>query len=133
MKIAWPPGLFLFPEGDGAIDLTGRARIVVHGPYKALEPGLWRIRVKVRVETEGFAIPLRFEWGGADDVTGETVHIETAGHYEMSLDYDWPDGGHAALRLWVAQPTFAGRLTFLGAEVERVPDQSPPNQSSQSS
>lgn len=133
MKIVWTPDLFTFPEGEGAIDLTGRARIVVHGPYRVLEPGFWRIRVKVGVETEGFSVPLRFEWGGADDVTGETVHIKTPGLYEMSLDYDWPNGGHAALRLWVAQPVFAGRLRFLGAEVERLQDQSPPNQSSQSS
>ncbi len=127
MKIAWPPGLFLFPEGDGAIDLTGRARIVVHGPHQPLKAGEWRIAARFSVDTEGHPIVLRFEWGGAHDVTGSTVTIATSGLYEMNLDYDWPAGGPAALRVWVAQPTFAGRLTFLGAEVEGLSDQSAPN------
>jgi len=133
MSIVWPPDLFVFPEGDGSIDLTGRARIVVHGPYKVLKPGRWRIRARFEVGIEGFPVPVRLEWGGAHDVAGETVHLDAPGLYEMSLDYAWPQGGLAALRLWVAQPIFAGRLTFLGAEVERLDDQSLPNQSSQSS
>lgn len=126
-KAVWPAETFSFTVGQAAdggtpeIELTGRTRILVHGPYLDLPPGWWRITVRLIVEPEDVAY-LMFDWAvGTDSVTAH-ADFSVAGTYEVVLDRHWLSPGAAELRIWAERGHFLGRMTLLDCEVERLPD-----------
>lgn len=138
-KSVWGPEQFSFPangEEDGGpsrIDLTGRARMLLHGGHLWLPPGHWRATVRMAINPEGRDAPLKFEWGifwgvghdGANDLVSVSEVIEEPGFYTVSLERLWDVPGPALLRVSVTQPLFQGVLEFLDCTVERLPDPAP--------
>ena len=66
----WPTSLFSFdrrseedPAAPAVQDLTGPPRILIHGPYIALPPGVWRARIGFAVDSVGARHRYRLEWG----------------------------------------------------------------------
>ncbi|EJN06079.1 hypothetical protein [Phyllobacterium sp. YR531] len=56
-QMIWPLQTFLLADKEGAsivseIELVGRARCVVYGPYFHLPPGEWTARFSLRIDTE---------------------------------------------------------------------------------
>ncbi len=138
-KSVWGPQQFSFPvngEEDGGpsrVDLTGRARTLLHGGHLSLPPGYWRTVVRMAIDPEGREAPLRFEWGlywgadhdGANDLVSVTEVVEEAGFYTVSLERLWETPGPAVLRISVTQPLFQGVLEFLDCTIERLADPAP--------
>lgn len=127
----WPAELFSFSEaafepGEPDIDLTGRARIVVHGPYLHLPPGRWKATVQFTVEVLSQAPKLRVEWGSAPSFAAFETEVSESGVYELSLEHEWLAPGPAQVVVWLAQPIFEGRLIFGGCRVEKIADLAPP-------
>lgn len=124
----WAPHHFHYPAGrevtggTPAIDITGRVRIMVYGPYAVLPPGRWEIEALFEIDPEGAPSHLRFEWGSGHDLTVADVSIDKPGAYAMKLSHVWSEGGPAELRLWSVQAAFQGRMEFKGAIVRRLPD-----------
>ena len=81
----WPMDVFVFKnpvKADFAppnIDLTGRGRVVVHGPRYDLPSGRWRITARFAVETEGNDLYLKFEWGVGEDLETLEVMLQRLG------------------------------------------------------
>ncbi|MGH7026595.1 hypothetical protein [Brevundimonas sp.] len=124
---AWSPDLFSYTRGvehEGGtadIDISGRARILVHGPYFQLPPGAWRVTARFTVEPDDDAF-LMFQWGAAAGVTTCYGAFDTPGVYEVVLDRVWERPGNAELRVWAERGHLFGKMTWLGCHVERLPD-----------
>ena len=125
---AWGVNLFSYPVGKGFdggtpdMDLTGRARILVHGPHLQLPEGTWEARLMFGVDPEGSPIRFRFDWGLGEDFV-ETSHVVSrSGLYGLTLRRRWLEPGPAQARIWLMQGAFQGRFDFQGCTVLRVAD-----------
>lgn len=129
----WPIGVFIFKNPPKAgfappnVDLTGRGRVVVHGPRYDLPAGRWRIAARFAVETEGSDLYLKFEWGVGEDLETLEVMLQMSGGYEVVLDHAWTFPGPAELRVWASNAHFVGRMEFQGCRVERLADKPEPD------
>lgn len=128
VEARWGVAHFSYPVGDGfdggqpEMDLTGRYRILVHGPYIVLPPGCWRVEAEFEIDTEGGLNRLRFDWGVGDDLETTSIQISQPGAYTLALTRRWVDAGPAQLRIWSEQAAFQGRFSFKGCIVRPAPD-----------
>lgn len=105
--------------GSPEIELTGRGRILVHGPYLELPPGLWRITVRFTVFPDDIAY-LLFEWGVGAEVTPYRAEVTHEGAYELVIDHALAARGPMELRVWAERGHFMGRMKMGDCQVERV-------------
>lgn len=119
----WPLSLFYFPKGDKVeggtsdIDLTGRARLLMFGPYIYLPPGLWTIDVRFEIDPEHREVPLRMEWGSGEDYVEASEHLSQPGTYVITLERTWATAEAAQFRLWLEQARFQGHLRIIDCTV----------------
>lgn len=122
----WSPRWFAYTNGfegsedEPLIDLTGRMRPIVHGPYIHLPPGRWRAELRFTVDPERGHAPLLFEWGSGIEFSRIMTEIHHPGTYGLSLDRIWLQGEASQLRIWPGHPVFQGRFGFKGCTVTRV-------------
>lgn len=132
----WPLDLFQFPGGrpdrSHEIDLTGRARVVLFGPYIELPAGRWRMTFDFEVASAK-VVPLRIEWGSLNGETITSEKIRNSGRYRVVLERDWPGIEPAEIRLYLDHAVFDGQLKPLQCEVTRVVPQAPTAAASPSS
>lgn len=130
-QAVWAPHWFTYaPDAGGQtsgpwIDLTGRMRALVFGPYIRLPPGRWRIDARISVDPERAHVPLLFEWGSGAEFCRIMTEVRHPGSYGISLDRIWTEAESAQLRIWNAHPVFQGRLLFEECRVVRVADDDP--------
>ena len=129
--VAWGPQWFSYdlasqtPMGGDWLDMTGRMRPLVFGPYICLPSGRWRVDARIWVDPERAHAPLLLEWGSGTSFCRVMAEVRRRGVYELSLDRVWSEPEVAQLRIWNAHPVFEGRLRFEGCRVTRVPDDDP--------
>lgn len=126
----WAPHWFTYADpvaraNSPWIDLTGRMRSLIYGPYISLPIGRWRVEIRFAVDPEGGHCPLLFEWGTGNDYSRLMTDLEHRGAYGLSLDRIWTEPGAAQLRIWAAHPVFEGLLNFESCRVTRVADDDP--------
>lgn len=130
----WPLSVFnypimtsegLFDTGKPLIDLTGRARTIVYGPYTFLTSGLWEVEVKMMIDPDGGRSHLRFEWGSNPDYVGSTATVSRSGVYSIRLQRYWPTIGHSEMRVKAIQPHFHGRFELLSVNVRLLSEALP--------
>lgn len=125
--LVWPADTFRYTLGQEPtggrpdIDLVGRGRIVVHGPYARLSPGAWRITFRFEIDTEGDPIHLRFDWGVGSDTASLSQEFSDSGLYELEMEHAWKAVGPVELRVWLNRSSLHGRMRMLEALVERLP------------
>lgn len=124
----WAVDLFSYPKGgelEGgapAMDLTGRARNLFHGPYFELPPGVWQVRLRFDVDPVGAPLRFKFDWGAGEDMTSVSPTIARPGQYNLTISRRWPAAGPAEVRAWIMQGAFQGRFEFHGCTVSRLAD-----------
>ncbi|NBW10313.1 MAG: hypothetical protein EBR82_20015 [Caulobacteraceae bacterium] len=122
----WPASIFSrFDDptpGAAAqtIDLTGRGRILIHGPYLSIPAGRWRVTFDFEFEIPVGSAPFRFEWGEVADVVFHDARARESGRYSISLERDWPATGRAEVRVWLYHAVFQGDFRLIGCTVERL-------------
>lgn len=122
----WHPRWFVYTGGyEGSvdaplIDMTGRMRPMVHGPYIHLPAGRWRVDLNFTADPEKAHAPLLFEWGSGVEFCRIVTEIRARGAYAVSLDRVWATPEPAQLRIWPAHPVFQGQFGFRGCRVTRV-------------
>lgn len=112
------PGAEIF--GLGAIDLTGRARGLIEGPFLTLSPGCWRIDSEWDIADLTSEVALQFSWGPYGDVV--TCH-ETARHqgrYRVLMDAHWSGLAPAMLSVSLTNPCFHGSLSLARLRLTRA-------------
>ena len=130
----WPLSAFNYPvmtheglldTGKPLIDLTGRARTIVYGPYTFLTSGLWEVEVQMMIDPDGGNSHLRFEWGSNPDYVGYTATVSRSGVYSIRLQRYWPAIGHSEMRVTAIQPHFHGRFELLSVNVRLLSEALP--------
>lgn len=127
----WAPDIFNYPQGQAMhggspdIDLTGRARILLFGPFVYLPAGAWTVNIDFSLDPFNGKVPLKFEWGNETEFVSHAVHVARAGQYTITLARDWDAVALAQVRIWLTEPLFQGRLVFNGCRITRAPDDTP--------
>lgn len=125
-RATWAPDLFnynsRFVSGRtrGDLDLTGRPRCLLAGPYIVLPAGRWRATYRLTFDERASRVRFRVDWGGVEDFLSEEFVPGRPGVFEISQEYDWVEAGPAEVRIIVLEGVFDGRMTFSGALIERV-------------
>ncbi len=127
--VPWSEDLFLFETkaasaglGLGVLDITGRPRMLVNGPYFFMPPGSWRACIRFGVDKDAAKHQYRLDWGTMTACVSEYVTPRQPGVYELELDYTWDDVAPAEIRLILTEGSFMGTLLFQGMTVRPVPD-----------
>ncbi|WP_428151664.1 hypothetical protein [Brevundimonas sp.] len=122
----WSPRWFAYTNGfegtedEPRIDMTGRMRPMVHGPYLHLPAGRWKVDLNFTVDPEKAHAPLLFEWGSGVEFCRIMTEIRYRGAYSVSLDRIWEEPDAVQLRIWPAHPVFEGQFGFRGCRVTRM-------------
>lgn len=122
----WTPALFssdsrIVPGGaPGQLDLTGRPRYLISGPYIVLPAGRWRATYRLTFDEKGSRIRFRIDWGTVENYVSEEFTPGRAGVFEVVQEYDWAEPAPCELRVIVTEGVFDGRMTFSGAQVSRI-------------
>lgn len=123
----WSPLVFNYEERaivgqtiPGVMDLTGRPRIVVYGPYITLPRGLWRAKFRFSLDKAAATRRLRFDWGTQHDYAEHYLTLRAPGVYELQMDYYWAEAAEAEARILVMEGVFEGAMDFLGVDVELI-------------
>lgn len=94
------------PDEDGWVNLTGRARHLLTGPFIFLLPGIWKIELDMDIDVETGVPRLAFQWGGAAlEKTLFTTLIRKSGRYQVTLEakISRPDAAHCMVATDAAQ------------------------------
>ena len=122
----WLPSLFnydsrLADDGvAGDLDLTGRPRFLISGPYITLPPARWRAIYRLEFDAAGSRPRFRLDWGMQDNYGSKDFTPGRAGLFQITHEYVWPQSAPVELRVVLLEGVFHGRMRFHGARVTRV-------------
>jgi len=100
------------------IELVGRARYLVHGPYFWLTPGRWKAILEFGVDEGATDRRFRAEWGGPTGHTDLPFTPTCPGRYSVELEYDFTEPSACELRLVLTESVLSGTLHLYNVEVE---------------
>ncbi|CAL1693015.1 hypothetical protein MMB232_03198 [Brevundimonas subvibrioides] len=128
----WAPALFQYDdrhepasERPFAVEMTGRARALIYGPYIGLRPGRWSITVRFFLNDDAADHRLNFEWGQAGSYSGFVQMPGRGGEFAVTLTHDWMQPGWGEFRIVVQQGSLGGEVEMIDAQVTRVGDAFP--------
>jgi hypothetical protein len=126
-KAFWPCALFNLDQRGAHLrsrlnemELVGRARHLVFGPYFHLPPGLWRITVFFRCDDVAAKQWLRLEWGGGGFATYDLTPGNGGGRYEAVIETRLNEPQEVECRVILTASALDGWFAFDGAEVEKI-------------
>jgi hypothetical protein len=102
----------------GPIDLTGRARLLVHGPHLMVPEGQWRIRARFNLILGGPPVTLAFSWGCDESMPVFKRRMDQSGAFEIEMVTQAPFSADVQFRIALAVPVLQGELVFLSATIE---------------
>lgn len=125
----WPLGLFFDLSGpvgakaEAGIDLTGRARFILFGPYIDLPRGHWGVTFRFRFEGQSGVKPhISLDWGTQSRFVSQEFTLGASGWYEIKLERTWRSVEPAEFRLQLLRANFHGVLLDASVMVERLVD-----------
>lgn len=129
--VDWSERLFIYDPKScvddapiGLLDISGRPRTLLYGPYLALPIGRWKAVMRFGIDADGASHELRFDWGVASDFVAQAETPGRPGVYEIALTHSVTTCDDLwQFRILVLQGVFEGRMTFHGGSVTRVPDE----------
>lgn len=125
--VEWADSLFTYcPKAadavlaTGVLDITGRPRMLVHGPYLAMPKGRWRGSMRFGVDKDAARHEYRLDWGIRTATISEHATPGQPGLYELTLEFDWTEVDVAEIRVILMEGAFTGSMVFQGMTVSRV-------------
>lgn len=125
-RIRWPREVFLNADEQGAIvnapvDLTGRARLFLYGPYLHLPRGLWMAEVTFEVRENFSANELKVDIC-LDDVIGEwKFQLPDKGSYSFELPLRITEPRHPIqIRFYLMQGAIEGIFDLKQVKLRRA-------------
>jgi len=123
-SITWERELFFLGDrpgerATGSIDVTGRARRVLDGPYIMLPPGSWSLSLQLRFSRETTEHDFLLEVIADRQVASRTIRPQAEGAFEVNLPFsleattDHP----IAIRLSTQRAAFDGTVAVVGARL----------------
>lgn len=125
-RVRVAPKLFLYDTRNPVagpqfeVDLTGRPRTLVFGPYFALPAGVWQATATFASDTDAAGRAFRIDWGTQTSCVSTDIRLAQAGTYEARMEFVFEHAAHAELRVVLTEGALGGSLRFLGAEIERT-------------
>lgn len=121
--IAWERELFFINEETSpdahaaatrAVDITGRARCLIYGPFISLPPGAWSATVALGFSSEAAAITYQAEIWAGTQLTSVRVTPANDPFVELHLDFSIDDSISEPLqiRIWSERAAFEGRVAL---------------------
>ena len=118
--IIWEPELFFIGDrpgvsATGGVDITGRARCLLHGPHIMLPPAIWSFSVAVDVSPEAAEHSILIEARAGGSVSRAVLRPAAAGVVEADfiLELEELPDRRIELLLSTQRPAFAGHLTLV--------------------
>ncbi len=106
--------------GFSSLDLTGRPRIIVYGPYFDMPQGRWKAVFTLSVDDYASRYLFRADWGGIEDFISQEFRPQRPGVFEIEMVYDWATPGVCEFRLLVMEGVFHGEISLSDLVVSRV-------------
>ncbi|MNS24687.1 hypothetical protein D3C72_565410 [compost metagenome] len=107
-------------ERPQRMDVAGRARALVWGPYEPMTPGVWRATARFLVDRWACRHTYRMEWGESASYAAHEFIPGREGVFEVSAEHAWPTDANAELRIILAESSLGGVFEFLGVSVCKI-------------
>lgn len=128
--IVWEPDLFFAAQhaeegarvpARGAIDITGRARFLIFGPYINLAPGSWVATVALGFSAETSGMSFIIEIAAGTQLTYTRVQPSHEQMIETNLSFTIPPStdGPVEIRVISERAAFDGRIALGNARLAR--------------
>jgi hypothetical protein len=124
-NLIWAPGLFLVGDThqrvNGPIDITGRGRCLIFGPYIRLPPGRWTADVALAFSDLGGSKNFVIDVATPIRLHEVSVNVVDQGGVHTSLPFVLDPANEAALevRVIINQAAFEGRLAIGAVTLRR--------------
>lgn len=99
------------------IQLSGRPKLIVAGPYTFHGPGEWKIRVEFAIDEVVNYVPLDIAWGSGDSSVPHEFIFDEAGVYCFEDLYSCDAISQLRLMVALSKPSFAGRIKITSVTV----------------
>ncbi len=123
----WTPEMFRLDMREAErreriqrMDVAGRARALVWGPYEKMAPGVWRATATFLVDRWACRHSYRLEWGESATYAVYEFVPGREGLFEVSAEYEWPAEAAAELRIILTESSLGGLFEFHGACVQQL-------------
>jgi hypothetical protein len=128
-KFTWTRDLFLIGDAPSespnrAIDITGRARCLLYGPYIALPPGSWTALVVVGCSKETVGMSFMLEIFAGSQLSRTTLQPAGGGVFEAQLGFviDEANENPLEVRIFNERAAFDGRLGLGNVTLVSLPN-----------
>lgn len=123
----WPPERFRYDMREAEtrdvlhrMDVAGRARHLVWGPYDVLPAGRWRATSRLIFDKWSCRHKYYFEFGAVADFVRHEFCPGREGVFEFETEHAWTKGSKTELRVVMIESSLGGRFDFMGARIERL-------------
>lgn len=107
-------------EKGRTFDVTGKPRIVVHGPYLTMPKGQWQMTCRLEFTDALCGKEYRVDWGSIDTYTEFRFSPKKPGLYEIQIDWTWEQPAACEMRLLAFEGIFDGNLTLYDLQIARL-------------
>jgi hypothetical protein len=123
-RVAWPQSLFMTEENNALngdpVDLTGPARLVIHGPYMGLPRGNWLARVRFECLQNLFGLDILIHVTGSAYMAKGRMSVSGDGIYETQISFCSDDPySPNQVQLLLERGAICGGLRLISVAVER--------------
>jgi hypothetical protein len=126
--ITWAPDLFFVGDrpderATTGVDITGRARCLLHGPHIMLPPANWSLTVSLDMSPETTEHNFLIEATAGTVVSRTVIRPTAAGMVEAALTLALKDLADQPVDLFLSneRPAFGGHVTLLGVTLTPRP------------
>lgn len=125
LTLTWPHESFLDGDAPGkvlpaTVEVAGRARILVYGPYLPLPAGSWQATAYLGFSPDIGKMPFILEADTGGAVTRGFFEVERGGIYTLVLDFQVADPLHPVeLRLISQDSALEGKLALIEVQLEQ--------------
>ncbi len=117
-NLVWTPNLFIVGDShqrlNGPIDITGRGRCLIYGPYIRLPPGRWTADVTMACAGLGGSKDFTVDVAATIKLTEILINVVDQGEVQTGLPFVLDPANESAVevRVSINQAAFEGRLAL---------------------
>jgi len=122
--VHWSPESFRYDMREAErrevvhrMDVAGRARHLVWGPYDVLPAGRWQVTARLTFDRWSCRHKYYLEFGAVADFTRHEFSPGCEGVFEFVTEHSWDEDAKAELRIVMIESSLGGIFDFQGAEL----------------